>query len=64
MSLSSSSNPWPDAWIGASRVVTTSAPTWYSRSIVSLTARSLPGIGVAEKTTVSPDRSSTCGWSR
>src|SRR5215207_736401 len=64
MSLSSSSNPWPEAWIGASRVVTTSAPTWYSRSIVSLTARSLPGIGVAEKTTVSPARSSTCGWSR
>ena len=31
---------------------------------MSLTARSLPGIGVAEKTTVSPARSSTCGWSR
>ncbi len=37
---------------------------WYSRSIVSLTARSLPGIGVAENTTVSPSRSSTGGWSR
>ena len=33
------------------------------RSIVSLTARSLPGIGVAEKITVSPSCSSTCGWS-
>ena len=33
------------------------------RSIVSLTARSLPGIGVAEKITVSPLWSSTCGWS-
>ena len=33
------------------------------RSIVSLTARSLPGIGVAEKITVSPSWSSTCGWS-
>jgi len=34
------------------------------RSIVSFTARSLPGIGVAEKTTVSPSFSCTCGWSR
>ena len=33
------------------------------RSIVSLTARSLPGIGVAEKMTVSPSCSSTLGWS-
>ena len=33
------------------------------RSIVSLTARSLPGIGVAEKTTVSPECSSTSRWS-
>ena len=33
------------------------------RLIVSLTARSLPGIGVAEKITVSPSCSSTCGWS-
>ena len=39
-------------------------PMWYSRSIVSFTARSLPGIGVAENTTVSPLRSSTAGWSR
>jgi hypothetical protein len=36
---------------------------WYSRSIVSLTARSLPGTGVAEKTTVSPECSSTSRWS-
>src|SRR5918998_1717195 len=33
------------------------------RLMVSFTARSLPGIGVAEKSTVSPSRSSTCGWS-
>ena len=33
------------------------------RSIVSLTARSLPGTGVAEKTTVSPECSSTSRWS-
>ena len=33
------------------------------RSIVSLTARSLPGIGVAENTTVSPSWSATWGWS-
>ena len=33
------------------------------RLMVSFTARSLPGIGVAEKTTVSPRRSSTLGWS-
>ncbi len=33
------------------------------RSIVSFTARSLPGTGVAEKITVSPLCSSTCGWS-
>ena len=33
------------------------------RSIVSFTARSLPGIGVAEKTTVSPACSFTLGWS-
>src|SRR5829696_8545596 len=33
------------------------------RSIVSLTERSLPGIGVAEKITVSPLRSATLGWS-
>ena len=33
------------------------------RSIVSLTERSLPGIGVAEKTTVSPEWSSTSRWS-
>ena len=34
------------------------------RSIVSLTARSFPGIGVAEKITVSPSCSATLGWSR
>ena len=34
-----------------------------SRSTVSLTARSLPGIGVAEKTTVSPSRSLIWRWS-
>jgi hypothetical protein len=33
------------------------------RSIVSFTARSLPGIGVAEKITVSPPWSETWGWS-
>jgi hypothetical protein len=33
------------------------------RSIVSFTARSFPGIGVAEKITVSPLCSSTWGWS-
>src|SRR3954449_9204732 len=33
------------------------------RSIVSFTARSLPGIGVAEKITVSPACRSTFGWS-
>ncbi len=33
------------------------------RSIVSLTARSLPGMDVAEKMTVSPSWSATCGWS-
>src|SRR5436305_1514048 len=46
MSLSSSAYPCPEAWIGASRVVTTSQPMWYRRSIVSLTARSLRGVGV------------------
>jgi len=49
--------------MGASRVVITSHPMWKRRSIVSLTARSFPGIGVAEKTTVSPLRSFTAGWS-
>ena len=33
------------------------------RSIVSFTARSLPGIAVAEKITVSPSCRSTFGWS-
>jgi len=35
--------------------VTTEAPIWKMRSIVSFTERSLPGIGVAEKITVSPE---------
>ena len=44
--------------------MTTWAPIWKIRSIVSFTERSLPGIGVAEKITVSPEWSSTSGWSR
>ena len=39
------------------------APISKIRSIVSFTARSLPGTGVAEKTTVSPECSSTSRWS-
>ena len=54
ISFSSSCQPCPEAWIGASAAVTTWAPIWKIRSIVSLTERSLPGIGVAEKITVSP----------
>ena len=49
--------------MGASRGVITSAPSRYRRSTVSFTARSLPGIGVAEKITVSPACRSTWGWS-
>ena len=63
ISLISSAYPWPEAWIGVSRAVTTVQPMRNSRSIVSLIARSLPGIGVALKTTVSPSCSSTAGWS-
>jgi len=64
ISFSSSCQPCPEAWIGASAAVTTEAPIWKMRSIVSLTDRSFPGIGVAEKITVSPEWSSTSGWSR
>jgi hypothetical protein len=63
ISLISSCQPWPEAWIGASFAVITEAPIWKMRSTVSLTARSLPGIGVAEKITVSPEWSSTSRWS-
>ena len=49
--------------MGASAAVTTWAPISKIRSIVSLTERSLPGIGVAEKITVSPECSSTSAWS-
>ena len=49
--------------MGASAAVTTWAPISKIRSIVSLTERSLPGIGVAEKITVSPEWSSTSAWS-
>ena len=61
--MSSSCQPWPEAWIGASAAVTTSAPISKIRSIVSFTERSLPGIGLAEKTTVSPECSSMSRWS-
>jgi len=59
ISFISSCQPWPEAWIGASLAVITRAPISKMRSIVSLTERSLPGIGVALKTTVSPECSST-----
>ena len=41
----------------------TVAPIWYRRSTVSFTARSFPGIGVAEKMIVSPECSFTFGCS-
>ena len=47
ISFSSSCQPWPEAWMGASAAVITFAPIWKMRSTVSRTRRARsPGTGV------------------
>ena len=62
--LSSSAEPWPDTCTGAMSWCSTVAPARVSALTVSETASSLPGTGLADMITMSPDWIETTGWSR
>ena len=61
--LSSSAEPWPETCTASLSWCSTRAPRRQSAFIVSCTASSFPGTGLADMITVSPCRICTCRWS-